>query len=461
MPKNIDNIIRSSNPKPKLIKKSGISPIQIKPAKNNLKKNVARLIRHNKNKTKSLFSIFVVLLLIFIFLFIYSKPAIGLYSFKKDGKYLILLQNNAELRGGGGFLGSFAVVEIANNATKKYYFESNIYKKDNEYAKISTYPLPDYLAKHIGGKLGMRDSNYAADFSAAAQNVAKFYQLEYDEKVDGVIALNASAISDLLKITGPISGKNNSTTIDKDNFFDTLQSEIQRDYFKEEINRQLNEPKTILKEMVDPLIDKVKQVSPLTLLNYFKREISNKMITFWFDDDRQKTVEKNNWGGVIYSGKYESLFVSDTNVAGGKSSLAMIENIELIGENRKDRKRKLTIIRVHNGGTDYDSNHINRNYTRIYLPKGTNIGSIIVEGTQFTTTEYEVGDEFGKTWIGFWLNTEPKQTKTAMIEYQLPNNISSKKIIIQKQPGVVFENLKIQFGNKVLINKKMYSDLII
>src|SRR3990167_3413080 len=129
MAKNVDNIIRNPNPKP--IKKSAPLSASSKPPRRNFKINLFRTFRHNKYKAKLLILVLVVSITALTSLIIYIKPALYLYSFKKDGRYLILLQNNAELRGGGGFLGSFAVVEIATNSVKKYYFESNIYKKDN------------------------------------------------------------------------------------------------------------------------------------------------------------------------------------------------------------------------------------------------------------------------------------------------------------------------------------------
>lgn len=457
MPKNIDSIIRNPNPKP--TKKSAPEATSVKKPKNNLLKYISQIRRHNKNKTKIVVLFLILFALCLAFLIIYTKPALYLYSFKKDGRYLILLQNNAELRGGGGFLGSFAVVEIANNSVKKYYFESNIYKKDNEFAKVSTYQLPDYLAKHIGGQLELRDANYAADFSDAAKNVAKFYQIEYGENVDGVVALNASAIADLLKITGPIS--NNAASITKENFFNELQTEIQQNYFQSDANRQLNEPKTVLKEMIDPLIGRVKKTSPLTLLKYYKRELSSKMITFWFNDARQTVVAKNNWGGEIYRGEYESLFISNTNVAGGKSSLTVGESIELTGESRESRIRTLAITRQNIGGLDYDANKLNRNYTRIYLPKGTKIEGVTVNEVQLSADEFDIKEEFSKTYVGFWLSAEPKQMVGAKIEYRLSKNISSQKIVIQKQPGVVSEKIKVRFGNVIVRDQQLFSDLII
>src|SRR3990170_4541930 len=55
-------------------------------------------------------------------------------SLFRDGKYLILFQNNAELRSSGGFIGSYAVLEIEKFEIKNLFFNTNIYALDNLFA---------------------------------------------------------------------------------------------------------------------------------------------------------------------------------------------------------------------------------------------------------------------------------------------------------------------------------------
>ena len=52
-----------------------------------------------------------------------------------NGKYLILFQNNTELRPSGGFIGSFAEADFKKGAIQNYSFETNIYKRDKTYSQ--------------------------------------------------------------------------------------------------------------------------------------------------------------------------------------------------------------------------------------------------------------------------------------------------------------------------------------
>ncbi|XLQ20268.1 MAG: DUF4012 domain-containing protein [Candidatus Moraniibacteriota bacterium] len=120
-------------------------------------------------------------------------------------RYLILLQNNLELRPGGGFLGQFAVVEVKNGEIVSYEVEDsnnldNTYKSDKF--------LPEALQKYLSDtkKWKFRDSNYSPDYPTNVSNAKHFYGLSGQENdFDGVIAMNASIFEDILAITGPIS----------------------------------------------------------------------------------------------------------------------------------------------------------------------------------------------------------------------------------------------------------------
>ena len=70
----------------------------------------------------------------------------------KEGRYLVLFQNNAEMRPTGGFLGSFAVVTFDDYKIADIDFNTNIYKLDNAYAASNTVVPPAPLATINQGK---------------------------------------------------------------------------------------------------------------------------------------------------------------------------------------------------------------------------------------------------------------------------------------------------------------------
>ncbi|MBI3261355.1 DUF4012 domain-containing protein, partial [Candidatus Berkelbacteria bacterium] len=140
--------------------------------------------------------------------------------------YLILFQNNAELRPSGGFLGSFATATFSQGRLDKVEVNTNIYKLDKAFAKVSTVTPPRVLAETLHIKsLTLRDSNFALDPPKAADDVAAFYQAETGGRVDGVLAIDTTLVTDLLKVIGPIEMPAYEAKSDAQNFTTTLAHE--------------------------------------------------------------------------------------------------------------------------------------------------------------------------------------------------------------------------------------------
>ena len=151
----------------------------------------------------------------------------------RDGKYLVLFQNNAELRSSGGFIGSYAVVDVSNLAIKNISFNTNILALDRQFTDKNFVQAPAPLAKFLKNQSWqLRDSNYDASFPEASQDILNFYSRETGDSVDGVIALNAQVIVDLLKLTGPIKLDQYNLTVTADNFYDVTQFQVEKAYFQ-------------------------------------------------------------------------------------------------------------------------------------------------------------------------------------------------------------------------------------
>ena len=120
----------------------------------------------------------------------------------RDGQYLIVFQNNAEIRSSGGFIGSYAVLKIDDFEIKNLSFNTNILALDRQFSDQYFVKAPAPLAKFLKGKSwALRDSNYDASFPEAADDILSFYTRETGDRVDGIIALNAQVMIDLLKFT--------------------------------------------------------------------------------------------------------------------------------------------------------------------------------------------------------------------------------------------------------------------
>lgn len=352
-----------------------------------------------------------------------------------NGKYLILFQNNTELRPSGGFIGSFAEIEIKNGLIKNWYFDTNIYKRDKTFTAKTCIPSPPQ-AQVVWGKgcMNMANSNWSPDFQEAASDVEWYYKQEGGNTVNGVIALDTSLFTDLLKLIGPIEMPQYNLTLTADNFVQQTQYYVEKEYYEDPENKQMNEPKTILKDMMPEVLTRLKNPKlTCALLTILKNNLAGKHLLFSFKNPwATKISYLNNWGGSVKNTQGDYLYVNNTNLGGGKSSLNIKQTVTLKTKIQDSSVLDtLTIIRTHQGDGIWPD-ATNQNYTRILLPKG----SILQDKKGIE--EINFNEELGKTVLGFWSTVSPGETRTFEITYTLPFSIDKKyQLLVQKQPGAL------------------------
>ena len=116
--------------------------------------------------------------------------------------YLLLAQNNDELRPTGGFISSIGVLAISRGIPRLGSFVDS-YRAEN-WDKPHPDP-PEALRKYMGLDLWVtRDANWWPDFPTSAKAVAELYELNQDRQVDGVLAIDVTGAARLLEALAPL-----------------------------------------------------------------------------------------------------------------------------------------------------------------------------------------------------------------------------------------------------------------
>lgn len=144
-------------------------------------------------------------------------------------EYLVLLQNNMELRPTGGFIGSFALVRFE----KGRLVDSQIYDVYSADGQLKGYVRPpEPISTYLGEESWfLRDSNWDPDFEVTARRAAWFLDKSMDRQVDGVVAVNLNLIAEVLNVIGPVDLIDFGDQISTKNIFTKLQSEVEEDFF--------------------------------------------------------------------------------------------------------------------------------------------------------------------------------------------------------------------------------------
>ncbi len=356
---------------------------------------------------------------------------------QKDGKeraYLVMLQNDMELRPGGGFLGQYAIVKVKDGEVTSTFVEDANILDQRITAKVGA-PYP--FQKMMGTKKWkFRDSNFSPDFPTNVEKAKYFYRLSgRSNAFDGVIAVNTDVFNDVLKLTGPITVPGYSTTFTSDDGALKLEELVEKQYLMNE-NLNTQNRKAIMKTMAPIIVEKLFTLGNLSKLSDFvHQEMQKKNIMLNFTDSAlQAQVESVHWDGAVakdWTGDY--LMAVDANMGALKTDYymkrEMTYNIDLTQE-----KPVVDLHILYKNTAPYGDWRTSdyHTYVRLYVPKGANL-------LERKMVSYpNVGEDFGKTYFGFICHVLIGGQTDAYIKYELPADFprDDYRLLIQKQSGV-------------------------
>jgi Protein of unknown function (DUF4012) len=129
----------------------------------------------------------------------------------QDGpkRYFLAFQNEAEARGTGGLAGAFAILEANHGklAFTRMATDDTLY---NVAASVDLGPDFNNLYKGMGTTTLVSNANESPNFPYAAQIWASMWKNYSGQKVDGVIAVDPTALGYLLAVTGPATLADNT-----------------------------------------------------------------------------------------------------------------------------------------------------------------------------------------------------------------------------------------------------------
>jgi Protein of unknown function (DUF4012) len=121
-------------------------------------------------------------------------------------RYLVVIQDNAEVRGTGGLLGAFATLEATNGQLRLTGLESNDGLKPLSVAPTDASLPAEYVDRYAdwGVTELWQQVNVSPHFPYAAQIWTAMWRARTGEQLDGVIAIDPFTLGYLLAATGPV-----------------------------------------------------------------------------------------------------------------------------------------------------------------------------------------------------------------------------------------------------------------
>jgi hypothetical protein len=477
----------------------------LKAAEENLSQaNLSKLPQNYQNQIKTLQNILPLVENSINSFLDYADLAAQILGQDDFRRYLLIFQNSNEIRPTGGFIGSYALVDLDKGNVKKISIPGGGPYDLRAGLKINlSAPQP---LRVLNQRWEFQDANWFADLPASAEKLAWFYEKSGGPTVDGLIFINSSFVENLLKITGPIALPEYGKTITADNFIQEIQQSVEFDY-----DKGINRPKQIIADLAPKLLAKLLRSDKknlIEILDLIFGSLNQKDIQLYFTNySLEKNVLKNNWGGQVQKNDRDYLEIVSTNIAGEKTDAKINQSADLKVTIQKDGSiiNTLTLTKTHLGRKGEPFYGVpNLDYLRIYVPKGSeflnasgfeamdqelfdNLDSqiykqdadlaLIESSKQIEPqTQTEIYYEGDKTVMANWVKVEPAQTKTITLSWKLPiklhlknanssisllsilknelnstsndDDLEKYSLLLQKQSGKNFKiNISINFPN--------------
>jgi hypothetical protein len=364
--------------------------------------------------------------------------------------YLVEQVNPAELRPGGGFIGTYSLLQ-ANQGSLKLLRSGNATELIG--TRSATPGSPGYVTPP--GPLreflpytpwSFIDSNFFPDFASNARAGEMFAQPYFSSHIDGVISFDYYAVAKMLELTGPLAVPGFGITLTSTNFVPLV---VQTDILATDPSH-----KAMLAATAGPLMQRISTLPPAqwpALIGALNDLSNSRHLQAYFNN---ATVEKEmdlvGWsGGLNPAGAHGYMMEVEANLGGTKANYFIVRHytVELTRSGSVLHHRVTVDITDNMPFEDHPQEYYSA-YLRLYVSD-----SAISPGDNLRRARYaSPAPPAGTTMIDGWvpLFHGYGHTGEAVFSYDTPwasDGRGESKIYWQKQPGTLNDAITVKWND--------------
>jgi hypothetical protein len=398
----------------------------------------------------------------------------GLLGLTSPRTYLVLAQNNYELRATGGFISAVGLLRVDKGRIRTTGFRDSYLFDDPNRPYASP---PKALTKTMwAGVWVLRDANWSPDFPTTARVASEMYQLGQGVAVDGVIAVDMTATEYVVGAIGPVQIEAYGEEVSQRELTDKLKK-----YWAAPLGHEEDwwyHRKDFMAALADGVFAKLetklgdRQMANL-LVALWKSLEEKHLLIYVGDPNVGRFLAENNWDGAIRPVEGDYLFVVDTNVGYNKVDPKVERALDyqvVIGDNGHVHGR-VTISYTNTSSVEVDRclqeakfqpsydqmmEGCYWDYLRLYVAEGSRIiwasevplpqGSLLSQAGEAPADDGQPTvepSEGGKAVFSQFFVVAPGQQQEIGFQYDLPFGIAQEEgssryqLLIQKQPGTL------------------------
>lgn len=372
----------------------------------------------------------------------YLLPYITGVNGKKE--YLILLTGNTQLRPGGGMVDNFAKLTFEGGRLTGVKVQSTL---NSESSLIDS---PSDLKTDIGlPGLDLRNALTEVDFPTSARQAEIIYRRNSGEIVNGVIALDYQAVSQLLNAVDGVSLQDGQDQINGNNF-------IEKVLLKDK-DSSVAEVANYTNAIYEQMFSKMFYLSDpdwYKIVDALEESLQTKHMMIYISEPKVFSfLSKENWAGILTRGKKEKegeindfLSLVDSNIGNNNVNLFINRKVELTtsisDKGLINESLKMTYQNVSSSTTNLvpAGGLVYKYRVKVYLPLGAKLLSAVLAGDDITKNFVTYAD-YNRTVYSTIIEVQPGEIKDLQLDYQLADylifadNKAMYRLDIVKQPG--------------------------
>lgn len=370
----------------------------------------------------------------------------------KPKTYLVLFQNNMELRPTGGFIGSFGLASFdAGRLIDINVFD--VYAADGGLKGHVEPPGP--IKKYLGeANWFLRDSNWDPDFPTSANRAKWFLDKEMDRSVDGVIGVDLEVVRGFLQTTGPAVLADFNQAFDYNNLYGKLQAEVEAGFFPG--SQKKASLLTALARELMKRASSLPQEAYVPVARKIFQNLEERHIQIALDDaGAEKAVSLMDYSGELSGGSCPGKcfldFVApvDANVGVTKANYFIKRDFSLdVTVGNETVKKMLVITYANTANPSLGVAARYRTYTRLFVPPNSIFQKAKIDNAG-VAVEADLEEENFETRKSGGINLEvsPGQTKKLIFSWETPipsgPPTTEYRLAIRKQAGTTVDPLVI------------------
>jgi hypothetical protein len=373
-------------------------------------------------------------------------------------KYLVEQVNPAELRAGGGFIGTYSVIQADHGSL-------TVIKSGSAYDLIEPRPLPGQLGfipqptpyREIIPQVSWSfvDSNIYPDFASNAKAAEDFVEPRLGH-LDGVISMDYYVVAQVLQFTGPIDVPGYGLRVDASSFIPQAMS---HDIAGDPAH------KSILSSLAGPLLQRISSLTPdqwPTLLSALNGLAGQRHLQVNFNNTTvEDEVGRIGWSGALnVEGKADFMMEVESNYYGTKSNYFVTRHYTVaLARTGNTLRHEVAVDLVNNEPCGIEDRTLYKSDIRLYVAADAFSASDNLQSVVYPNPPPPANTKLLDGWL--FVNCGGGHGQ-AVFDYDTPwptNAGPIFQIYWQKQPGTVTDTVDVSWTDGGAITYHAHGDL--